>query len=116
MLKLTFTHPLEGNDMSTFDPTNAGQGGNRERPEPGDPEAQFYPPPGASNDQEQDRQNYTGYGYGPGYRPDMDPDGFARQQGAGKAGRAGSPGLVVASTIADATSPSGASCSRLCWW
>ncbi|HLW00627.1 MAG TPA: hypothetical protein VKT82_18365 [Ktedonobacterales bacterium] len=74
--------------MSTFDPTNAGQGGNRERPEPGDPEAQFYPPPGASNDQEQDRQNYTGYGYGPGYRPDMDPDGFARQQG-GWQGRPG---------------------------
>lgn len=64
--------------MSTFDPTNAGQGSNRERPEPGDPEAQFYPPPGASDDQGQAHQNYTGYG--PGYRPDVDPDGFAHQQ------------------------------------
>lgn len=77
--------------MSTFDPTNAGPGSNRERPEPGDPEAQFYPPSGAADDQEQARQQYTGYGYGPGYRPD-DPDGFARQQGGWQGGWQGRPG------------------------
>jgi hypothetical protein len=66
--------------MSTFDPTNAGPGSERERPAPGDPEAQFYPP---RDDQGQPRQNTSGYGYGygPGYPPDMDPDGFARYQG-----------------------------------
>jgi hypothetical protein len=64
--------------MSTFDPTNTGQGTNRERPEPGDPEAQFYPPNDATNTQEEARQHYSGYGPGPGFQPDMDPDGFAR--------------------------------------
>lgn len=68
--------------MSTYDPTNTGTSNNRERPEPGDPEAQFYPPNDAANDQEQARQQSTGYGpgagYGPGFQPDMDPDGFAR--------------------------------------
>ncbi len=72
--------------MSTFDPTNTGQGSNRERPEPGDPEAQFYPPPDSADDQQQTYQNYTGYGYGAGYRPDADPDGFARQQNGWQGG------------------------------
>ncbi|HEU5367440.1 MAG TPA: hypothetical protein VFU69_03210 [Ktedonobacterales bacterium] len=71
--------------MSTFGPTNPGQGNERERPAPGDPEAQFYPP---RDDQEQPRQNTSGYGYGPGYPPDMDPDGFARYRG-GWQGRPG---------------------------
>ena len=70
--------------MSTFDPTNAGQGSNRERPEPGDPEAQFYQNSGAADDQT--RQHHTGYG--PGWQPGMDPDGFAHQQG-GWQGRPG---------------------------
>ncbi len=74
--------------MSTFDPTNPGQGSNRERPEPGDPEAQFYPPFGAGDDQEQAHQHSSGYGYGPGFQPGMDPDGFARYQG-GWQGRPG---------------------------
>jgi hypothetical protein len=74
--------------MSTFDPNNPGTGSNRERPEPGDPEAQFYPPPGAGDAQEQARQHYSGYGYGPGCPPDMDPDGFARYRG-GWRGRPG---------------------------
>jgi hypothetical protein len=70
---------MEGRYMSTFDSQNPGQGSNRERPEPGDPEAQFYPPSGDANDQGQARQHYTGYG--PGWQPGMDPDGFARSQG-----------------------------------
>lgn len=67
--------------MSTFDPNNPGQGSNRERPEPDDPEAQFYPPSGSAGDQEQARQHYTGYGSGPSCPPGMDPDGFARYHG-----------------------------------
>lgn len=67
--------------MSTFDPKNPGQGSERERPEPGDPEARFYPPYSSGEDEEQARQNNSGYGYGPGYQPDMDPDGYARQSG-----------------------------------
>ncbi len=73
--------------MNPFDPTNAG---NRERPEPGDPEAPFYPPFTPVGDQENPNQGGAGpnYGYGPGYRPDMDPDGFANGYG-GWRGRPG---------------------------
>lgn len=72
--------------MSTFDPNNPEQGSSRERPEPGDPEARFYPPYTSADSQQQGHQNYSGYGYG--CPPDMDPDGFARYQG-GWQGRPG---------------------------
>jgi len=67
--------------MNTFDPSNPVNGGNRERPAPGDPEAPFYPPDPPAGGQEQSYQHGYGYGYGYGYRPDMDPDGFIGQRG-----------------------------------
>ena len=64
--------------MSTFDDSNPENTGNRERPEPGDPEAQFYQNRDNA-DARQHQQHHTGYGFG--YPPGMDPDGFAHRPG-----------------------------------
>jgi hypothetical protein len=66
--------------MSTFDENNPGAAGNRERPAPDDPEAQFYQQQGQHQSGPQgpgQGQHFSGSGFG--YPPGMDPDGFAHQ-------------------------------------
>ena len=77
--------------MDTFDPQNTS---NRERPAPDDPEAPFYTPNSQTGNNTAGAQRNTGYGPGFGYRPEMDPDGFANQAGGwqGGPGWRGGPG------------------------
>jgi hypothetical protein len=70
--------------MNTFDPMASG---NRERPAPDDPEAQFYPPytPVDHQDGQQSgpfqHHHHHHYGYGPD-----DPDGYASPYGGWRGG------------------------------
>jgi hypothetical protein len=75
--------------MNTFDPMASG---DRERPAPDDPEAQFYPPYTTPVDHQEGPQGGPQSGpfhhhhhHHPGYGPD-DPDGYAHSYGGWRGG------------------------------